>query len=90
MRKTGEGMTAEEYRALLEVDLSEVSLEELRDVSKIRIDRTLPKEERMQQYIRKTVNPYLVRVGNMKIKIRFANNGVSFDQAFENMLLMTG
>ena len=32
-------------------------------------------------------NPYMVRVGNMKIKVRFANNGISFNQAFENLLL---
>lgn len=29
----------------------------------------------------------MVRVGNMKIKVRFANNGISFNQAFENLLL---
>lgn len=29
----------------------------------------------------------MVRIGNMKIKVRFANNGISFNQAFENLLL---
>ncbi|WP_353611206.1 DUF6870 family protein [Ruminococcus sp. SR1/5] len=35
----------------------------------------------------KVGNPYLVRIGNMKVKVRFANNGISMEQAFENMLL---
>ena len=37
--------------------------------------------------IDKVGNPYLVRIGNMKVKVRFANNGISMEQAFENMLL---
>ena len=32
-------------------------------------------------------NPYLVRVGNIKVKVRFANNGVTFEDAFEDMLM---
>lgn len=35
----------------------------------------------------KVGNPYLVRVGNMKVKVRFAEGGVSMEEAFENMLL---
>ena len=34
-----------------------------------------------------TSRVYLVRIGNMKVKVRFANNGISLEQAFENMLL---
>ena len=34
-------------------------------------------------------DPYLVKVGDTKVKIRFANNGVSFEDAFENLLLMS-
>ena len=37
--------------------------------------------------MKKVGNPYLVRVGNMKVKVRFAGNGVSMEEAFENMLL---
>ena len=38
-------------------------------------------------FLNKVGNPYLVRIGNMKVKVRFANNGISMEQAFENMLL---
>ena len=64
-------MTAEEYRKYLETDFDDVDLKELKDIRKIRIDR----------------NPYLVCIGNVKVKIRFANNGVSFEDAFEELLL---
>jgi len=80
-------MTAEEYRALLDVDFGDVSKEDVTDISKIRIDRSLPQRKRQAQYLRQVKNPYMVRVGNMLIKVRFANNGISMEQAFENLLL---
>lgn len=80
-------MTAEEYRALLAVDFNDVELNSLTDISGIRIDREQPLGKRRQQYLKKVGNPYLVRVGNMKVKVRFAEGGVSMEEAFENMLL---
>lgn len=80
-------MTAGEYRALLAVDFADVELGSLTDISKLRIDREQPVEKRRQQYLRQVGNPFLVRAGNMKVKVRFAENGVSMEEAFENMLL---
>ena len=79
-------MTAEEHRKMLETDFSDVELEELTDICGIQIDGELPLEERKRQYLKKVGNPYLVRVGNMKVKVRFTG-GISFNEAFENMLL---
>jgi len=63
------------------------TLEKLADISKIRINRELPLDERKKQYIRKTGNPYMVCVGGMKVKVQFTEGGISFDEAFENLLL---
>ena len=78
-------MTAEEYRNYLETDFDDVDLKELKDIRKIRIDRNHTKEKRIAQYLRQVGN--LVCIGNVKVKIRFANNGVSFEDAFEELLL---
>lgn len=82
-------MTAEEHRKFLQQDFDDVSLDEMKDISRIRIDRCRTVEEKKEQYLKQTGNPYLVRIGNTKVKIRFANNGVSFEDAFEGLLLMT-
>lgn len=82
-------MTAEEHRKFLAQDFDDVKPEELKDVTKIRIDRDRTVEERKKQYLRKVGNPYLVKVGDTMVKIRFANNGVSFEDVFESLLLMT-
>ena len=44
--------------------------------------------KKKKQYLGKVGNPYLVKVGSTMVKIRFANNGVSFEEAFEGLLLM--
>ena len=80
-------MTAEKYRALLDTDFSDVDIEDLTDVRKIKIDKNLPQEKRQAQYLKQVGNPYLLRRGSMMIKVSFANNGLSMEQAFENLLL---
>ena len=80
-------MTADEYRKLLDVDFNDTKLEDMPDLAKLQIDSLLPQEQRQMQYLNKVKNPYMVRIGNMKIKVRFANNGVSMDEAFKNLLL---
>lgn len=80
-------MAVENYMELQAVDYGDVELGRLTDISKVRINRGQSVEKRRQQYLEKAGNPYLVWVGNIKVKIRFADNGVSLEDAFENLLL---
>ncbi len=78
-------MTAEEYRALLDTDFSDVKINEMPDMASYHADLNDTIEKRQQKFIRKVGNPYMMRVGKMKVS--FANNGVSIEEAFKNMLL---
>ena len=80
-------MTAEEYRKYLEQDFSDVNIDEMTDLLTVKADRNKSLKKRREAYLNKVGNPYLVRIGNMKVKVRFANNGISLEQAFENILL---
>lgn len=80
-------MTTEEHKKFLEQDFDDIKLEDMLDMKKCQIDSSLPLDKRRQQYLKKVSNPYLIRIGNVKVKIRFANNGISFEEAFKNMLL---
>lgn len=80
-------MTAEEYRALLDTDFSDADIEQLTDIRDIKIDKNLSQEKRQAQFLKQVGNPYLLRRGSMMIKVSFANNGLSMEQAFENLLL---
>ena len=79
-------MTAEEYRRFLEADFGDAALKDMKDIRDVRIDRGQPKEVRIRQYLKQVGNPYLIRVGDVKIKVRFADEGITFEQAFEEML----
>ncbi len=80
-------MTAEEYRRYLDADFDDMPLEKMEDLRSYKPDMKKSVDERRKSFLDTVVNPYLVRIGDMKIKVRFANNGVSIEQAFENMLL---
>ena len=80
-------MTAEEYRALLDTEFSDADIEQLTDIRDIKIDKNLSQEKRQAQFLKQVENPYLLRRGSMMIKVTFANNGLSMEQAFENLLL---
>lgn len=80
-------MTVEEYRALLDTDFINVDIEQLTDIRNIKIDKNLSQEKRQAQFLKQVGYPYLLRRGSMIIKVSFANNGLSMEQAFENLLL---
>ena len=78
-------MTAEEYRALLDTDFSDVKINEMPDMASYHADLNDTIEKRQQKFIRKVGNPYMMRVGKMKVKVSFANNGVSIEEAFKRI-----
>lgn len=70
-------------------DLMSVNPDDVTDITKLRIDSSKSVEERRRQYLKQVGNPYLVRVGDTIVSVSFAENGVSFEEAFENMLTMS-
>ena len=79
-------MTAKELDALKGVDVRTVEKEALVDIREVEVDRSLSLEERKMAYLEAVGNPYVVRVGDMKVRVRFAEDGASFEEVFENML----
>lgn len=73
-------MNIEEMKA---VDVRTVDPETLVDVTKIKIDESLSKEERVAEFLRQVKNPYCFRVGNMIVKNVYSNDGVSLRERFE-------
>ena len=69
-----------DFDTLREVDIREVDLDSLVDIREVKIDQTLPKEQRMADFIRQVKNPYCFKVGKVSVSVGFANNGVTFEQ----------
>lgn len=51
------------------------------DLKVLTVDRTKPIEERLKQFIKDVKNPYMVRVGDMPVRIEFIG-GRNFSDAF--------
>lgn len=64
-----------EVRTIEGIDKSK--LVDLRDV---KIDRRLRKENRIKSYIKQIKNPYLFKVGDTAVRIRFNESGPSFEE----------
>ena len=63
--------------------MSTDALVDIRDVS---VDRNLPKQERITEFIRQIRNPYRFRCGNFIVTARFADNGPSLEDCLQRII----
>lgn len=59
-------------------------LADIRDVS---VDQSLPKEERLAEFLRQIKNPYCFRCGKFTVRAQFANNGVTLEDCLKQILI---
>ena len=68
----------EELREKLErcrnVNLDDVKLENVDEITSIKIDRRKPSEERILDFLTKVKNPYIFKVNGKLVRIRFSEN----------------
>lgn len=65
---------AEKLKKMAEVDIRTVDKETLVDIKDVEIDKTLPKQERVMEYIRQIKNPYCYLCNGVIVKISFSGN----------------
>jgi len=53
---------------------------QLVDLRDVKIDQRLTKENRIKSYIKQVKNPYLFKVGDTAVRIRFTESGPSFEE----------
>ena len=56
------------------VNLDDVKLEEVDEITDIKIDRRKPSDERILEFLMKTKNPYIFKVKGKLVRIRFSEN----------------
>ena len=79
-------MTLQELEAMRKVDVTKAEKESLVDIREITVDKELPVEERIRDFMDKVKNPYCFRVGSVAVKVAFTKDGGSFEERFEKML----
>ena len=71
-------MTDQEFR--------KAPLEALVDIQNVKIDRSLPMEERIRSYVEQVKDPYHFRVGKVKVKVSYAKTDKTLTDIFCEML----
>ena len=62
-------------------------LDSLVDIRDVKIDRSLPVEERMKSYVEQIKNPYMFKVGNTVVRVSHANTTQTINDNFLNLLM---
>lgn len=56
------------------------------DIRDVKVDRSLPVEDRIRSYVEQVKDPYCFRVGDVKLRVSFASNGRTLNDSFTDML----
>ena len=64
----------------------ENNLSDLVDIRDVKIDRTLPTEERVKSYVEQIKNPYCFRVGDVKVHISYSDEAQTLNDSFSSMI----
>ena len=60
---------------------------ELVDIRDVKVDASLPKLERIIEYIRQIKNPYHFKCGDFVVSVKYADNGVSLEDCLERIVV---
>lgn len=75
-----------DFESLKQVDVRTVDPNALVDIKNLDIDKGLPKEQRMKEFIRQVKNPYCFKVGKVAVSVGYSSDGVTFEQRMEQYL----
>lgn len=60
---------------------------ELADIRTVAVDQSLPKEERIAEFLRQIKNPYCFKCGKFTVQAQFSPNGVSLEDCLKRILV---
>ena len=61
-------------------------LASLVDIREVKIDRSLPIEERVKSYVEQVKNPYMFKVGTTVVRVSYADTNRTMNDNFVNMI----
>lgn len=68
-------------------DLKECNIDDLVDIRDVKVDNNKSQIEKLMDFIDKIKNPYMFKVGDTIVKVKFSeNNTQSFQQKIENII----
>lgn len=56
------------------------------DISTVAVDKSLPKEERLAEYVRQIMNPYCFTCDGFTVHASFTNDGVCMEDRIQGII----
>lgn len=60
--------------------------EELVDIRDVTVNREVPKEERIADFVSQIKNPYLFKCGKYTVKASFSENGQTLEECIKGLI----
>ena len=80
-------ITIDSLKELSNADIRTCNKDELVDINTIAIDKSKSNIERIIDFIEAVKNPYLFKVGDVVVKLKFADTAQDFQKKMENIVL---
>lgn len=81
-----ENIQALSLEQMQNVDIRTVDKDSLRDIGDVQIDKSLPREQRLLEFIKQIGNPYCYRCGKAVVKVSFADTDMTLEDRLEHYL----
>ena len=72
---------------MCDIDIRTIDLDQLVDIKDVQINTSLPRDERMLDFIKQIKNPYCFKVGKAAVKVSFADTEATVEDCLERYLL---
>ena len=76
----------EKLKRYKNIKINETNINDVDELSEIKINRKKSKEEKILDFISKTKNPYIFKVNDKLVKIEFNDNGTNAEEAITNII----
>ena len=56
------------------------------DIREVSVEKNLPKEQRIESFVRQIKNPYRFRCGDFVVNASFSSNGMTLEECLKGIL----
>ena len=68
------------------MNISLIQKKDVDNIKDVKIDRELPKTQRIIEFLENVKNPYVFTINGMKVKMEFSEKGNDINQCLENLI----
>ena len=69
------------------MQIKDIDINTLVDIRDVSVSKDLPKEKRIEEFVRQIKNPFCYRCGKFVVKASFAENGFTMEDCLKSIIL---